>query len=245
MKFLYAIIIVNLLACNDRRSPKVLPQFGKPSAAMKDDFEFSPQNAHANARKLMNEDFFWSSIEETGPFGSDDGWDAAYTFRQWRGFNKSASPVTFLRELINSWEYPYFDWNEMDTQKIKAVINTPPVLDDAYVEEQVKLLKEIKHPWDTSGEQASDDELRKAVRASSANMPGLYILYQDNAIIGTAFAQFVLEGKTDAELKELAMTAIERQLLPVLIDRYDQPYRQTRFIQLNKMLNVVRQMNES
>jgi uncharacterized protein YfeS len=39
-------------------------------------FEFSPKTAHPNAQALMKEDFFWSSIDESAPFGSDGGSDA-------------------------------------------------------------------------------------------------------------------------------------------------------------------------
>ena len=51
----------------------------------------------------MKDDFFWSPIEETGPFGSDDGSDAAFSFLDWRAQHKSASPVKFLNELIRDW----------------------------------------------------------------------------------------------------------------------------------------------
>ena len=35
-------------------------------------FEYSLETAHPNAHALMKEDFFWSPIEESSPFGSDD-----------------------------------------------------------------------------------------------------------------------------------------------------------------------------
>jgi hypothetical protein len=36
--------------------------------------------------------------------------------------NRSVNPIVFLKELIASWQYPYFDWMEIDTTKIKAYI---------------------------------------------------------------------------------------------------------------------------
>ena len=35
--------------------------------------DYSPtiEKAHPNAKRLMNEEFYWSPIEETAPFGSD------------------------------------------------------------------------------------------------------------------------------------------------------------------------------
>jgi len=47
-------------------------------------FEFSLATAHPNAKVLMKEDFYWSPIDESGPFGSDAGSDAAYGFQKWR-----------------------------------------------------------------------------------------------------------------------------------------------------------------
>src|ERR1044072_4514187 len=87
------------------------------------DFQFTFETAHPNAQALMTDDFFWSPIEETGPFGSDDGSDAAYGFSHWRPFNKPISPLTYLDELIREWNYPFFDYHEMDSAKIETYIS--------------------------------------------------------------------------------------------------------------------------
>jgi uncharacterized protein YfeS len=87
-----------------------------------DDFELSPDNAHPNAKRLLTEDFYWSPIDETGPFGSDDGSDCFYGFVEWRTENKNESPVTYLKELIDEWGYPTFDLNVTDSQQIKQLL---------------------------------------------------------------------------------------------------------------------------
>jgi len=163
-----------------------------------DTFRFSYINANPKAKKLMKEDFFWDPIAETGPFGSDDGSDAAYGFRKWIASNKGADPLIYLRHLIIVWGYPYFDLVELDAAKI--------------------------------------NEYMKADK----NMGASYLLGQDNAIIGTAFAQLSLEGQVTPDLKRLTVTAIQRELLPLLIDRWNVEYRKTRRTQLNKMLDVIR-----
>jgi len=71
-------------------------------------------------------------------------------------------------------------------------------------------------------------------------MGATYLLDQDNAIIGTAFAQLVLEGHIAPDLKKLTVTAIQRELLPMLINRWEPSYRETRRTQLLKMLRVIR-----
>ena len=88
--------------------------------------------------------------------------------------------------------------------------------------------------------QISDSEIDEAVKSSMKNMGATYLLGQDNAVIGTAFAQLVLEGQVDPELKKLTIAVIQRELLPMLINRYEPAYQKTRRAQLSKMLDVIR-----
>jgi uncharacterized protein YfeS len=205
-----------------------------------ENFEYTLKSAHSSAQVLMPDEFYWSSIEETAPFGSDDGSDAAYGFRQWRLANKISSPVTYLKGLIASWQYPFFDYNEMDTTKIKEYINQKKNLSEADILQQINTLKEInKNIPGTSSMKFNDNQLREVILSSSQGMNGIYLLGQDNAIIGIGFAQFVLEGRIDNDIKGLTVTAIKRQLLPLLINRYDDNYRGKRMEQLTKMLEVI------
>jgi uncharacterized protein YfeS len=205
-----------------------------------DHFEFTPETAHPDAQALMTDDFFWSPIEESGPFGSDDGSDAAYGFRQWRPFNKTASPVTYLDELIREWNYPFFDYREMDTTKIEEYISSRANPDESTIKEQIQTMKEVmKNSPDNSFSTLDDQQLRNLVVASSEEIGGTFLRGQDSAIIGTAFAQFVLEGRIDKDLKSLTTIAIQRQLMPTLINRYDDEYREIRELQLTKMLEVI------
>ncbi len=55
-----------------------------------------PERAHARARELMSEPFFWDCTNEWAPFGSDEGWDAYYEFRRWREEN----PASNLKECM-------------------------------------------------------------------------------------------------------------------------------------------------
>ena len=87
------------------------------------DFELSSDKVHPNSKKLLTEDFYWSPIEETGPFGNDDGSDSFYGFVEWRIENKNESPVTYLKELIQEWGYPTFDLNVTDSEKIKQLLS--------------------------------------------------------------------------------------------------------------------------
>jgi uncharacterized protein YfeS len=86
-----------------------------------DEYELSPENAHPNARKLLTEEFYWSPMEETGPFGSDDGSDSFFGFHAWRQENTNESPLTYLEELIDEWGYPTFDMHETDVNTIRNI----------------------------------------------------------------------------------------------------------------------------
>ncbi len=209
-----------------------------------DDFEFSLNTAHSNAKALMKDDFFWSPIEESAPFGNDDGFDAAYGFRKWRIFNKTVSPMSFLKDMIASWNYPYFDYNEMDTVKIRTYINSKVNLDENAIREQMQSLKEaFKNSSDSSMGNMDDNQLRELIDLTSKEMGGSFLLGQDNAIIGIGFAQFVLEGRIDHDIKAVTITALNRQLIPLLINRYEENYRNIRIQQLTKMRDVIKKAN--
>jgi uncharacterized protein YfeS len=207
-------------------------------------FEFSLKTAHPNARALMKEDFYWSPIEESGPFGSDAGSDAAYGFYQWRKGHPSGSPVYYLREMIAGWHYPPLPWEEMDTVKIRKYMSISARLDEGEVERQVKMMKEYNaSPAMGGGKKLSDSEVRQIVIRSEQNMGGLYLVDLDEAVIGTAFAQFVLEGKVEPALRGYAETALKREMLPLLIRQYSADAQKAHNEKMEKMLKVVRKMN--
>ncbi|GAB2677722.1 hypothetical protein GCM10027036_34260 [Flavihumibacter cheonanensis] len=89
----------------------------------------------------------------------------------------------------------------------------------------------------------TDQYLQDIILQSSGRMGDIYLLQMDNAIIGTGFAQFVMEGKIDEDLQYLTLTALKRQLLPVLINRYSANHQEIRKLVLGKLLNVIEQAN--
>ena len=210
-----------------------------------DNFEYSLKSAHPKAQALMKEEFYWSPIEETAPFGSDDGSEAAYGFRPWRLLNKTSSPVNYVKETIEGWGYAFFDYNEMDTVKIKAYLHQTSDLSEASIQQKIHTLKQLAKDSPGNEENLDDDQLRKVVISTNNAMNGEFLLGQDNAIIATGFAQFVTEGYIDSDLHSLAITAIKRQLLPLLLNRYDIKYRDIRKYQLTKMLEVINQADHA
>jgi len=80
------------------------------------------EKANPVAKRLMNEEFYWSPIEETAPFGNDDGADTYAGFKDWRLTHKTDNPKEFLFDQINYWGYPTFDFNETNIEKLKPYL---------------------------------------------------------------------------------------------------------------------------
>ena len=208
-------------------------------------FQFSLTTAHPNAKSLMKEDFFWSPIDETEPFGSDGGSDAAYGFHIWRKIHASISPIVYLKDLIGSWHYPEIAWDEMDTVKIKKYMKTPYVLSQSEIDQQVNQLKQENKRSQTApgAKKISDEELHQIVISSGNNMGISYLIDLDEAIIGIAFAQFVLEGKVDPKLKYYVTKALEREMLTILTGQFGKPdQQQAHNEKITKLLKVVKKM---
>jgi len=86
------------------------------------DYLPTKDKAHPTARNLMDEDFYWSPIEETAPFGSDDGADTYAGFADWRQSHKSSKVRELFDQQLESWDYPVFDLNETDFDKLKPYL---------------------------------------------------------------------------------------------------------------------------
>ena len=66
-----------------------------------------------------------------------------------------------------------------------------------------------------------------------------FISGTDAAIIAIAFGQLYLEGTIDRDFKEMAKTAIRRQLNPGLLAAWGDPYQMERKVKLIKMMAVL------
>ncbi|MBO6516575.1 MAG: hypothetical protein JJ975_08490 [Bacteroidia bacterium] len=97
--------------------------YGQITTTMNDSIEY-PENTHINAKELMKEAFYWSPIEESSPFGSDDGADALMMFEEWHGSNSGEPSMVFLEEIIEEWGTQSFDHNIDDSTGIEELLKT-------------------------------------------------------------------------------------------------------------------------
>ena len=132
----------------------------------------------------------------------------------------------------------------MDTSAISKYLKTSDPMDEAKIQQQVRMLKEYNshNPGPPGKAPLTDEQLRNIVISSSQNMGIQYLAGIDNAIIATAFAQFVLEGKIDPSLRSLSEIALRRELKAILLTHYAEKYRNRRKSLLEKMLLVVKKM---
>jgi len=70
----------------------------------------------------------------------------------------------------------------------------------------------------------------------------IYLINQDEATIGTAFAQFVTEGRLNPTLKTHAERSLQRQMLPIVLRNIGTPGQQNlRKERFTKMLKIIQQ----
>jgi uncharacterized protein YfeS len=61
---------------------------------------------HSDARKILDDPFFWDCSNDFAPHGNDTGADLLADYRKWLRRNPSSDPITFYRELIRRWGFP-------------------------------------------------------------------------------------------------------------------------------------------
>ena len=93
------------------------------------------------------------------------------------------------------------------------------------------------------GKKLTDEQLRQIALNSQMNMGASYLNDIDESIIGTAFAQFVIEGKVDLALKNYVAKTIQREMLAIITRQYGQPDQvKAHNDKMNKLLQVVQKM---
>jgi uncharacterized protein YfeS len=58
---------------------------------------------HPDARRILDDPFFWECSNDFSPNGNDTGADLLADYRKWLRRNPSGDPIAFYRELIRRW----------------------------------------------------------------------------------------------------------------------------------------------
>lgn len=114
-----ASIIFTVISCRQVQEKSKYEQVvSHKSIESMSDYSPSFAKAHSKAKELMTDEFYFSPIEETAPFGNDDGADTYASFKDWRKSHTADNPADFLFDQINEWGYPKFDIYEIDIKKL-------------------------------------------------------------------------------------------------------------------------------
>jgi hypothetical protein len=108
-----------------------------------------PETAHPRARELMPESLFWDCVDESTPFGSDEGNDAYYEWRSWRDDN----PETGLLECFDSilsgelsefaLDYESENWDPFTLDMTLIVTGLGQLMDEGRIDADAKPIIEI------------------------------------------------------------------------------------------------------
>jgi uncharacterized protein YfeS len=60
---------------------------------------------HPDARRILDDPFYWEEANDFSPHGNDTGADLLSDYRKWSTNHPSGDPLAFLRELVASWSF--------------------------------------------------------------------------------------------------------------------------------------------
>jgi uncharacterized protein YfeS len=60
---------------------------------------------HPSARRILDDEFFWSESDEVSPHGNDTGHDLFDDLRRWRRSHAAAPPLEFLARELHRWGF--------------------------------------------------------------------------------------------------------------------------------------------
>jgi uncharacterized protein YfeS len=92
--------------------------------------------AHERAKKLILEEFFWSCIDELGPFGSDEGDTALAEFRRWRKANPAVPTLECLIWTITGvgeMEFSEYNSQLVNREKLLSQLQDKQFDDRQYI----------------------------------------------------------------------------------------------------------------
>ncbi|GAA4319284.1 hypothetical protein [Flaviaesturariibacter amylovorans] len=89
--------------------------------------EIALANAHPTAQKLMKDEFFYSVVDDSAPFGNDDGWDVLYSLKEWLPDNEGTSKKEFIDSKLSEWDYPAFNYLTTDIEDAKAFVRSSEI----------------------------------------------------------------------------------------------------------------------
>jgi len=238
-----ALVSLLFLACKDKvRSQDSQPVAEvKPAATPGKTGDIIYDRANPKARALLTDPFFWSRDELTSPFGCAGGGETAKFYVKWRDTSKTANAVTLLEHSYTASLFPPFNWHETDARKIRLYLTS-------LMHSKVPYIQHLRESDEKLVKEQGGEKLSKAAYEAEVqkymDVDGLSFLQaQDNGFVTICFMQFIMDGKVDADLQALTIAAVKRQMLPICLSKFNDEYKVTRKMLLQKILDAVNKMN--
>jgi uncharacterized protein YfeS len=113
---------------------------------------------HPNARRMLDDPFFWEGANDFSPHGNDTGADLLSDYRSWLKRNPTGEPLDFYRNLITQWGF------SLDSPDSTA----RSVMDEAAIAlafAEFKLRGECRPKVSEFARQAADRQRQEALQA--------------------------------------------------------------------------------
>lgn len=88
-----------------------------------DRLDINWEDYHPDARRLLDDPFYWECSDDFAPHGNDAGADLLSLYKSWLGQNSAADSMVFFRDLMSRWECsePLNDQSELDEYDEAAI----------------------------------------------------------------------------------------------------------------------------
>lgn len=78
---------------------------------------------HPTARKLLDDPFFWSSINDYSPHGNDMGSDVLAEYRKWNKSHPDQPSHRMATALLRAWDIAQFDLNITNPSEVSLLLD--------------------------------------------------------------------------------------------------------------------------
>jgi len=189
-------------------------------------------NVHPEAKKILSNALYWDLDNPNGPFSLNRISNTFGEFTEWRNYNQKANLLDYFPEI--GYNALVFDRNKTDIETIKAFYKVHYDMQKSFAAEYAKMFDSMK----TEKSETILKSQENAMEETAQNMGKTALREHDDKIISIGFGQFITEGVIDPEMKVLTEKAIIRQLLPFVLEQFqDTEYREGRARDLTILLN--------
>ena len=92
-----------------------------------DRLEIDWKKYHPKARDVLDDPFYWSSVDDMAPNGNDTGADLLEDFRRWNKRNPRGAPLKFLDRLMQGWGIKPIDWLATSPAVVRELDKSKPI----------------------------------------------------------------------------------------------------------------------